>query len=57
MEDNEKKSTTRTVAKNVNDAIVFGAIAFSAFKVAKLGYDGAREGVRFLKSRRNKTEN
>lgn len=55
MDQNETKtSTTRTVAKNVNDAIVFGAIAFSAYKIVRLGYDGACEGVRYVKNRKNR---
>lgn len=55
MDQNETKTSTfRTAA---NDAIVFGAIAFSAYKLARLGYDGCKAGIQTLKDRKTaKTE-
>jgi hypothetical protein len=55
MEDNETKtSTTHTK----NDLIVIGTSAFGAGMIARLGYIGMREGVRYVKShKKNKSDN
>jgi hypothetical protein len=53
MDQNETKtSTLRTIRTTANDAIVFGAIAFSAYKLVRLGYDGCKAGVQTLKDRK-----
>jgi hypothetical protein len=55
MAENENEtSTTRTVINNVNGVIVLGAIAFSTYKIARLAFDGSREGIRALKDRKKK---
>lgn len=55
MDHNENEtSTTRTVINNVNGAIVLGAIAFSTYQIARLAFDGGREGIRALKNRKNR---
>lgn len=57
MEDQTKTSTTRKTIKAANDAVVFGALAFSAYTLARLAYDGAKAGVDTLKNRKNNSEN
>ena len=58
MDQNETKtSTSRNIVKTANDAVVFGAIAFSAYTLGRLAYDGCKAGVKALKDKKNsKTE-
>jgi len=58
MEDQTKTSTTRKIVKTVDDAIVFGALALSAYTLVRLGYDGTKAGVNALKNlKKNQIEN
>lgn len=59
MDQNETETSSSYTAKQfVGDMVVGAAITYSAYKLARLAYDGAKEGVRFLKDRKkNQTEN